>query len=353
MNDRRANVVGLGLIGGSVGSALRSRGWHVTGRDVDPRRHTRALQIGAIDEPGTDESAELTVVAVPASAVVEEVRSALAKTTGLVTDVASVKAPVCSVVDDLRFVGGHPMAGSEQEGIDGADPDMFEGAVWVLTPTPATPDHVIGLVAGVVRSLGAEVVALAPERHDEIVAVVSHVPHLVAATLMTMADERAVDHAALLRLAAGGFRDMTRVAAGHPAIWPDICAENRRAIVKVMDALLADLDGMREAVAAGDGTGLFERLERARVARRNLPGLATHPEALVELRIPVADRPGVVAEVFTLAGELGVNVVDFEVYHSAEGSSGVLIIVVDARSTDLLRGGLLARGFRPGVRRLE
>jgi len=353
MSARRANVVGLGLMGGSIGAALRSRGWHVTGRDVDPDRHATAMQLGTIDEPGTDEAAELTVVAVPASAVVDEVRSALAKTSGLVTDVTSVKAPVCGAVDDVRFLGGHPMAGSEQEGIDGADPDMFEGAVWVLTPTAATPDHVLGLVAGVVRSLGAEVVALAPERHDEIVAVVSHVPHLVAATLMTMADERAVDHAALLRLAAGGFRDMTRVAAGHPAIWPDICAENRPAILNVMDALLDDLGGVREAVAVGDGTGLFARLERARVARRNLPGRAAHPEALVELRIPVADRPGVVAEVFTLAGELGVNVIDFEVYHSAEGISGVLIIVIDARSADLLRGGLLARGFRPGVRSLE
>jgi prephenate dehydrogenase len=353
MSGRRANVVGLGLIGGSVGRALRGRGWHVTGRDVEHDRHARALALGAIDDTGTDDAAELTVVAVPASSVIEEVSAALVKTSGLVTDVASVKVPVCRVIDDSRFVGGHPMSGSELEGIEGSDPDMFEGAVWVLTPTPTTPDHALGAVAGVVRSLGAEVVALPPDRHDEIVAMVSHVPHLVAATLMTMADARAVDHAALLRLAAGGFRDMTRVAAGHPAIWPDICAENRDAIVAVLDALLADLGGVRRAVAEEDRDELLARLQQARSARRNLPVGATHPEALVEFRIPVADRPGVVAEVFTLAGELGVNVVDFEVFHSAEGTSGVLIVVIDARSSDLLRGGLLARGFRPGVRSLE
>src|SRR5207253_638851 len=146
---------------------------------------------------------------------------------GVVTDVGSVKSSIVAACDDPRFIGGHPMAGSELEGLDGADPNMFAGAVWVLTPGPSTADATFATAAALAAEPGAEVVALPADRHDQVVAVVSHVPHLAAATLMGLASERAEEHAALLRLAAGGFRDMTRIASGHPAIWLDICAENR------------------------------------------------------------------------------------------------------------------------------
>ncbi|HEV7887638.1 MAG TPA: prephenate dehydrogenase dimerization domain-containing protein, partial [Acidimicrobiales bacterium] len=195
-------------------------------------------------------------------------------------------------------------------------------------------------------SLGANVLALPPERHDSLVAVVSHVPHLTAASLMVLAAERAEEHNSLLRLAAGGFRDMTRVAAGHPGIWPDICAENRDAIVEVLDRLVASLRSVRDVVAGADRPGLLRVLEKARAARINLPSRAVQAEHLVELRIPVPDRPGVIAEVSTLAGELAVNIYDFETVHSAEGDRGVLVLVVDAAAVDLFRGALYGRGFR-------
>jgi len=351
---RRANVVGLGLIGGSVARALRARGWTVHGADTDPARVSRAVRTGVVDGVGLDASAEVTFVAVPVAAIAGAVQAALEETAGLVTDVGSVKAPIVAEVDDARFVGGHPMAGSELEGLDGADADMFTGAVWVLTPTAVTADSTFAAVAGVVAGLGAEVVALPPERHDALVAVVSHVPHLTAATLMTLADERAEEHAALLRLAAGGFRDMTRIASGHPAIWPDICAQNRDAIVQALDGLIGGLRSVRDVVAADDRDALLGLLQRARSARANLPGrVAARPADLAEVRLPVPDRPGAAAEVFTLAAELGVNVYDFEVFHSAEGDKGVLILLVDRGATDLFRGGLIARGYRPSVRSLE
>jgi len=245
------------------------------------------------------------------------------------------------------------MAGSEQEGLDGADPELFEGAVWVLTPSAATSDAVFAAVASVVSSLGAEVVAVPADRHDALVAVVSHVPHLAAASLMALADQRAEEHAALLRLAAGGFRDMTRIASGHPAIWPDICAENRDAIVETLDGLIAELAGMRDMVARDDRDALLASLTRARAARANLPTRVARPQDLVEVRIPIPDRPGAAAEVFTLAAELGVNIADFEVVHSAEGDKGILFLLIEASLSDLFRGGLLARGFRPGLRRLD
>ena len=345
--------MGLGLIGGSIGRALRARGWRVHGTDIDVARMAEAARLGVIDEAGLDPSAALTFVAVPALAVPDAVKHVLESTTGLVTDTAGVKASVVASITDPRFLGGHPMAGSEQDGLEGADGELFEGAVWVLTPTAETTDDVFATVASAVSSLGAEVVALTPERHDNLVAVVSHVPHLAAATLMTLADERAEEHAALLRLAAGGFRDMTRIAAGHPAIWPDICEENRVAIVEGLDGLIAGLRRVRDVVDRTDRDALLALLTRARAARTNLPTHVARPADLAEVRIPIPDRPGAAAEVFTLASELGVNVADFEVYHSAEGAKGIMILLIEATASDLFRGGLIARGFRPGVRRLE
>lgn len=346
-------MIGLGLVGGSISLGLRARGWHVQGTDLDPTRVEQALQRKVIDAVGLDPASEITFVAVPVRAVASAVEEALRRTDGLVTDVASVKGPVLAAVDSPRFIGGHPMAGSELEGLDGADADMFTGAVWVVTPTATTDDASLARLAAIVSDLGAEMVALEAERHDALVAVVSHVPHLTAATLMRVADERANEHAALLRLAAGGFRDMTRIASGHPAIWPDICFENKSAIVAGLDALIAGLSEMRTAVTDTNRDQLLRYLEQARQARANLPSRGVRPEILSEVRIPIPDRPGMIAEVTMLAAELGVNLSDIEVAHSAEGDRGVLILLVETDRTELFRGGLLARGYRPAISRLQ
>ncbi len=324
---RRAAVIGTGLIGGSVAVALREAGWHVSGSDSDAAATAQALDLGVIDFAGTDPEAELTVVAVPVGAVPSVAAKALARG-GVVTDVGSVKAPVVAAVNHPRFVGGHPMAGSEATGVQGARSDLFQGATWALTPTDNTDPTALALVHQVVRSLGAEVVTVSPEQHDRLVATVSHVPHLTAATLMGVANDRAVEHAALLRLAAGGFRDMTRVAAGDPGIWIDICRDNRDAILDVLDGFVESLGSMRDIVAEGRTEELRERLAGAQQARRSLPTGAPAPEFLCEVRVPVADRPGELAAITAMATELGVNVFDIEVAHAAGVAGGMLILVV-------------------------
>lgn len=351
----RAEVVGTGLIGASLGLALRSRGWQVSGRDQNPEVAAQALAAGAVDRVGEDPEADLVVVATPLGAtasVVQEVLDSRDRPDLVVTDVAGVKAGVVDQVEDPRFVGGHPMAGSEQLGVAGADPTLFEGCTWVLTPTARTDPAAFARVRAVVTSLGAEVVALEPARHDALVAVVSHVPHLTAATLMNLAAEQAEEQAALLRLAAGGFRDMTRVAAGEPTIWPDVCLANRAAIVATLDQLLDALGRLREQVAEGQRAELLATLQRAALARRALPVRGRPPRALAEIRVPVPDRPGVLAEITTLAGGLGLNVLDVEIAHSAEGSRGVLVLVIDATGVDQLVGALRAAGYRPSWQEL-
>ncbi len=350
---RRATIIGTGLIGGSIGLALRAQGWHVTGTDRNEPMATRAVELGALDALGVDPDADLTFVATPVGSIPGLVREALATTRGLVTDVGSVKTPMLALMDDPRFVGGHPMAGSELEGVDGARADLFEGATWVLTPTASTDDEAFTEIRAVVSSFGADVVAIPPERHDSMVAVVSHIPHLTATTLMRLADDRAVEHRALLRLAAGGFRDMTRIAAGHPGIWPDICAENRDAIVDELDRLIASLGEVREVVATGDRDALVGMLEQAREARMALPARFIRAQDLAEIRVPIPDRKGVLAEITTLATELDVSIWDIEIAHSTEGPQGVLILVVETASGFTLHQGLTARGFRPSLRGLE
>jgi len=351
MNEpRRASIVGTGLIGASVALALRGQGWIVSGTDTDESRADEALAAGVIDAIGLDADADLVVVAVPVSSVSVAASEALRVCPrATVTDVGSVKAPIVAAVGDARFVGGHPMAGSEQDGLKGADANLFNGATWVLTPTDETDTSRYAALRAAISSIGADVVELAPARHDALVALVSHVPHLTAATLMGIAASQAEEHSALLRLAAGGFRDMTRIAAGHPAIWPDICAENRDAILEGLDALTDALAAVRVAVADGDRGGLLERLEIARTARIGLPTGVAAVEALVDVRVPVLDRPGVLAEVTTLAADLDVNIFNLDMAHSVEGDRGVLIVTIDALASERVCEALTARGYKPSA----
>ena len=349
---RRAAVVGTGLIGGSVGMALRAAGWHVTGWDHDAAGAARALELGALDEVGTDPDAELTVVAVPVGAVAEAALAALAGG-GVVTDVGSVKRPVVAAVDHPRFVGGHPMAGSEALGVDGARADLFDGAAWVLTPTDTTDPQAQALVHSVVRSLGADVVTLDPGDHDRLVATVSHVPHLTAATLMGLAADRSEEHGALLRLAAGGFRDMTRIAAGDPGIWLDICADNRTAILDVLDGLIESLGSIR----VGGGRGGHRRSCATAWWPPRRPAATCPPELRRRRSWPrsgcsIPDRPGELAAATTLASELAVNLYDIEVAHAAGEQRGLLILVVAADRAADLAAALGERGRHASVHEL-
>ena len=352
----RVAVLGTGLIGGSVGLALAARGYDVVGFDQNESRLARAKQLGAITEVGSSladavAGAELVIVAVPVGAIATVVIAALDAGATVVTDVGSVKGPVVAEVEQgrpeasARFVGGHPMAGSEQEGVDGSDATLFVGSTWTLTPTANTDERAYTLVLRMIRELGADVVTVTPAHHDELVALVSHVPQLAASTLMDVATANEDDRRTMLRLAAGGFRDMTRIAAGHPGIWPDILATNRDAVLTALDAYVAALLRAREIVASGARADLLSLLERARAARRNLPVGASMATDLVELRVPVPDRPGVIAEVTTLAGRLGVNVADVEIAHSLEGGRGVMVLVVAAIDADAYEHGLRDLGY--------
>ncbi len=352
----RALVVGVGLIGGSIALALRRAGWVVLGRDRSASTLEQALELGVIDEIAPDgpvHGVDVTFVATPVGVIAEEIQRSLADTDGLVTDAGSVKSGLLQLMGDSRYIGGHPMAGSELEGVAGARADLFEGRTWVLTPVASTDNDALARVRSIVSSFGAEAVFLAPEAHDSMVAVVSHVPHLTAASLMGLAASASDEHRGLLRLAAGGFRDMTRIAAGSPAIWPDICFENALAITTELDSLIGSLTRIRDIVANDDREQLLAVLERARAARVALPARFSRTDELSEIRVPIADEKGALARITTLAAELDVSIADIEIAHSVEGDEGVLIMLVERENGVRLVEGLTAAGYHPSLRPLD
>jgi len=348
---RRAHVVGLGLIGASIALGLRAAGWKVTGEDQAEATAAEAVELGAIDGTERHSATSVVVVCVPSSDVVSVARRQLLGSSHdlVVTDVAGVKARIVEAVDDARFLGGHPMAGSEQHGVRGARADLFVGASWVLTPTSSTTPEHYAVVVSMVRDLGATALALTAADHDRLVAMVSHVPHLVAGAMMNEAAQLAESDGALLRLAAGGFRDMTRVAAGHPAIWPDLCVDNRDAILAGLAALRGRLATLEAAIAGKDRATILAELSSASAARRNLPSSTPDPTQLAVLRVPVPDRPGVLAEVTTVASDANLNIYDLEIAHSQEGNAGVLIMVLDEAAAPVLAAALEARDLRTSV----
>jgi len=347
-NSRHAHVIGLGLIGASVGLALRSVGWTVTGTDVDRDVVRAALEAKVIEGEEPDAELRLVVVATPAGAVSAIVRAVLdvyPRPDLLVTDVAGVKGSIAREIGDPRFLAGHPMAGSEQRGLHGARADLFSGCTWVLTPTAATLPAAYGELHGILREIGANVVAVSADDHDRLVALASHVPHLVAGALMNEAAQAAEEDAVLLQLAAGGFRDMTRVAAGDPSIWPDVLFENRVAVSQTLRSLEERLAALRAALDTGGRDVVEQSLRTASIARRQLPGRALSAENLAYLRVSVSDQPGVLATVTMAASELLVNIYDIEIAHGIEGVGGTLLLAIDATQSDVFTAALVARGF--------
>ena len=353
-SNRHAHVVGLGLIGASVALALRHVGWTVTGTDLDGDVVLAALAAHVIEGDTASANVGLIVIATPAGSVVELARRLLdehGSPSLLVTDAAGVKGSIVRAVDDPRFLAGHPMAGSEQRGLRGARADLFNGCTWVLTPTAATRPATYGELHGVLREIGANVVAVSADDHDRLVAIASHVPHLLAGALMNEAAQAAEEDAVLLQMAAGGFRDMTRVAAGDPTIWPDVLFENRAAISQTLRALEERLETLRTALDDGSRDVVERSLSTASVARRQLPGRALRAENLAYLRVSVSDQPGVLASVTMAASDLLVNIYDIESAHGIEGVGGTLLLAVDATKSEVFTAALMARGFSVAIER--
>jgi prephenate dehydrogenase len=366
-------VVGIGLIGGSLAAAVRQRHLAeiVFGVDTDDASRDWAIEHGIVDDAlaprdafragwFSPEGAELVILATPALAAVDWLaRLGEVGYSGIVTDVASTKTLVVEgaatyLGKNASFVGGHPMAGSERSGVQAADPDLFEGAYYVLTPTESTDVDAYRRMNAFVTGLGARVVPVDAKHHDEAVAVISHVPHVTAAALINVAAARsAAAGEDVLRLAAGGFKDMTRIAAGSPDLWTGIALDNREALTSGVDELIDELAAFVVYLNEGNRAAIRAWLAAAAEVRKELPAQwVPATTALRELLIPMSDRPGVVAEVTMAVGRAGCNIEDIEIDHQSEDRALLRLVLTDEGDVDQLLEALRSLGFEPQVQRL-
>ena len=333
-----AAVLGTGLIGASIGIALRVAGWSVTAWDPDPSALAGAEAVDAFDRAAgsRDEAVagvDLIVLAGPVGSIVHAL--SLLETEALVTDVAGVKQPVVEAGRHLpRFVGGHPMAGRETSGPRGASGSMFRGASWVLTTDGASPQSLDEL-SEIVSSLGANPVRMRAIDHDVSVSAASHLPHVTAAALV----EAVASQPGALELAAGGFRDLTRVALSDPGWWVDVLTANRAAVTTSLRRLAHSLEAMADTIDRSDRVVLDERLRRAQSIRA---GIAAPVETV---SMVLEDRPGEMARVGLALSLSGVDLRDLQLRHSVHGGGGVLTLSVRAGEAEALREALVQERF--------
>lgn len=361
---RRIAVVGFGLVGASFAAAVRAAypDTRVLAVDIDERTLAEAVERGWAtdgalpDDPAFErfvgDGCDLVVLATPVGAA-ERYFEDLARWDyrGIVTDTASTKARITALAERVlphpeNFVPGHPMAGSEVNGIEGARPDLFKGAHWILCPDADTPAEHFPRLHELVTSIGARVIALPREDHDEAVAVVSHVPHIMASSLVQLASRHADDQQALMRLAAGGFKDSTRIAAGSPELWCGIAFDNKDALSDGLDEIQGIIGAFADALASDDRAALTVLLADAAAARRALPAAwVPSTERLLEVRIPMEDRPGVVAEVTTVTSSVGCNIQSIEIDHVTEDSAVLSLVLTDEGDIGQLSAQLINAGF--------
>jgi prephenate dehydrogenase len=272
----------------------------------------------------------------------------------VVTDVGSVKGHVVAEVEATadpeqlgRFVGGHPMGGSERSGPDRASPAVLDGIVWVLSPTARTDPGATAHLEAWIRGVGASPVRMDAERHDRLVAVVSHLPQVASTALMGLAVTEEAGEPEILLLAAGGFRDLTRLAASSPHLWSDILLANREAIVRAIDLYAARLHGMRDMLIAGRPDDVEAAFAQAKAARLSLAAKPQVKSGVAVIQVPIPDRPGVLAELTRALGEAGVNIEDLQIVHSPEGGRGTVHITVAADAAEDAEGVLRERWFEP------
>ncbi|MBI3648827.1 MAG: prephenate dehydrogenase/arogenate dehydrogenase family protein [Actinobacteria bacterium] len=359
MTSDKVAIVGTGLIGSSIAMGAIRAGYEVTGWDAAPGVAERAVEaaglraVASLQEAA--QGADLVVVSTPIPTIPTLAVDALRAAPGaVVTDAGSIKATIHREVEALappaalpRFVGGHPMGGSERSGPEHASASIVDGAVWVLTPGPSSDLSAVERLESFVERLGAVPVRMDPERHDRLVAFVSHLPQVASTALMGLAATEEASEPEILLLAAGGFRDLTRLAASNPLLWSDILLANREAVVEAIDLYVGRLERLRDLVAGGHAAEVRDAFAAAKAARLALAAKPQVRAGVAVLQIQVPDLPGALAQLTGALAEASVNIEDLQIVHSPEGGRGAVHLTVAAPEAEDAAAVLAGHGFDP------
>ena len=370
---KRVVIIGVGLIGGSIAAAMKELDDAPIvigiGRHAEPLE--KARQQGALDEyalvddPRVDEwlssgECDLVIIATPVHAARDWFeRLEACGYDGVITDVASTKAVITGYADGIlshpdRYLPGHPMAGSEANGFGAARADLFQGAYWILCPEGEGQDETFLKLYETFGALGSRIISISRDQHDSAIAIVSHVPHMVASSLVELAGNHVDERQELLRLAAGGFKDSTRIAAGSPELWCGIALDNSEALSQGLHEVGEIIGRFETAIREGDAETLVKMLEDSARLRRSLPAKWIPDSAkLTQVRIPMPDHPGIIAEVTGMAGHAACNIQSIEIDHINEDTAVLELILTDEGDMGRFGGELITKGYDFSIRSLE
>ncbi|HHT79039.1 MAG TPA: prephenate dehydrogenase [Actinobacteria bacterium] len=368
-NIRNISVIGLGLIGGSLAISLKNikKDIIVTGFDRDSEAVSVALYRKIIDiAAGSYKEAvidaDLVIIATPVRLIADiafEIKDHLKPDT-IVTDVGSAKLNIVEKINKILpkgviFIGGHPMAGSENEGVLSAKPDLFLNAYYILTPTDTTKSEALVSLHNLFTKIGAKVITVSPIEHDKIVSLISHLPHILSTNLVALVDSRQKDIKNLFKLCAGGFRDMTRIAASNPKMWVDISLENKEEIINSINDYISFLNKFKESLLNDNEEYIRYHYDSAREARLNLPKYIDKDiSKLYEVRVEMTDVRGVLSEITLAISSAGVNIEDISIFHSTEIlGRGILKILVHGENAGVVsREALEKLGHHVSIRKI-
>ncbi|WP_026694830.1 prephenate dehydrogenase [Peribacillus kribbensis] len=335
-------VIGLGLIGGSVSLAIRNKHEKafITGYDIDGRNLRLAKVLGLIDSEASSiregaEAADLIIIGTPviqAEAIIEKLCSYELKQNVIITDVGSTKKGItetalCLKEKGCTFIGGHPMAGSHKSGAIAAKPHLFENAFYLLTPYKDTSEESVDRLKSWLAGTKANFLVVSPEQHDSLTGVISHFPHIIASGLVHQAKDYEEKDELVTRLAAGGFRDITRIASSSPEMWRDILLHNKRVLLQLMENWLNQMGQVKSALEQGDSKGLFEYFAVAKQFRDDLPaGSQGAIPAFYDLYIDVPDYPGVISEITGYLAKEKISITNIRILETREEIYGALVV---------------------------
>lgn len=339
---RKASIYGLGLIGGSIAKALKDKtgikeiyACSRTYKDVE-KAYTENVITKAFKEPVLEFfDTDIIFICTPIENTIEFMKKyeSELKNVKIVTDAGSTKADISSFAKTLglvNYIGGHPMAGSEKTGYVNSYAHLFENAFYILTVSENTNRELLREYVSIVTQIGAVPIILDPDEHDYITAVISHMPHVVAAALVSMANGENAKDNSIERLAAGGFKDITRIASSSPAMWESICRYNRVNIEKTVSMLIKELEGFVQIIQTDDKRKLLGYFETAKDFRDSLKDKSrgAYIESF-EITVDIEDKPGSIAKVANILAECDINVKNINIPANREFEDGCLILSFD------------------------
>lgn len=339
MADIKIAIYGVGLMGGSLALCFQGKpGFRVVGHASNETSAAKYRQKGVVDEVTTSfaeaaEGADYIFLCVPVGLLEDYLRrlSELTLKPGcIVTDVGSTKAAICRAAEQIDlgeawFIGGHPMAGSERSGVDAASVDLYENAFYILTPAEGVPEEAYSRLSALLAYTRAQIVRIEPDVHDAIVGGISHLPHIIAVALVNLVAGYSETNPLYQSLAAGGFRDITRIASSEPTVWRDILISNRQVVLGLLQEWIEETDKFRTMIEEQDGAAIEDAFTRSRRFRDQIPerrkGIL---KAVYDIHVDVPDHPGIIGQIATRLGEERINLSNIQVMESRGDVPGTL-----------------------------